>query len=885
MPSRVRVLRRSLIALSALVVIALVTASVVVVGAVRRPFPATSGEVPIAGLQAEVTVERGQQGVPQITATSSADLFRAQGYVHAQDRFFEMDYRRHVTSGRLAELVGDNPDAIAADRVIRTFGWRHVAEQEWALLDETTRANLTAYAAGVNDYLAGRETSSIALEYTVLGMQVDVSAPEPWDPIDSVAWLKAMAWDLRGNYDEELDRAATYGIVGDVDQVEQLFPRYASTGNAPILDRDELTAQRAARTAGQGGTQGSTGARTAVEGAAAHDDVPWGDASLQDAVATAAAALAAVPQTVARGEGTGSNSWVVSGDLTATGKPLLANDPHLGLTAPSIWHQVGLRCAPVSDACPYDVSGFSFAGFPGVIIGHNASLAWGLTNLGADVTDFFIEAIKDDTYLRDGEWQPLTLREETIKVNGGDDVVITVRGTPHGPVVSGEIGDVVAALRTPTGTAPGSGQTYGVALAWTALSPGRTADAVFALNRAQDAADVAAAAALFAVPSQNIVFATADGHIGYQAPGQIPVRATVPGSAASDGTWPRPGWDSRYDWTGFVAPEDMPAVLDPAEGFIVAANQAVAERGVGPFLTSDWDYGYRSERIRALIKGQVESGSPVTVEAMAALQSDVWSPYAHLLVPALLDVDLAPGFLSEGQDLLRGWDHEMNADSAGAAYFAAVWSHLLDRTFGDDLPSSMQSAGGSRWLAVVDRLMADPTSPWWDDRRTVNVVETRDEILKDALEGARLELTTTLGKNPAEWQWGRLHQLRLAHPVLGGDSVPAPVRMLVNPGAEQLAGGSSIVNATAWDASARHAVTGARDFSVTAGPSMRMVVDLADLDASRWVVVTGVSGHPGHRHYADQLGAWVRGETFAWPFTPAAVTGAAASTLVLEPVE
>ena len=192
MPSRVRVLRRSLIALSALVVIALVTASVVVVGAVRRPFPATSGEVPIAGLQAEVTVERGQQGVPQITATSSADLFRAQGYVHAQDRFFEMDYRRHVTSGRLAELVGDNPDAIAADRVIRTFGWRHVAEQEWALLDETTRANLTAYAAGVNDYLAGRGTSSIALEYTVLGMQVDVSAPEPWDPIDSVAWLKAM---------------------------------------------------------------------------------------------------------------------------------------------------------------------------------------------------------------------------------------------------------------------------------------------------------------------------------------------------------------------------------------------------------------------------------------------------------------------------------------------------------------------------------------------------------------------------------------------------------------------------------------------------------------------------------------------------------------------
>lgn len=920
---RRHLIRRSLLVVAVVVVLAVVASAVIATTFVRRPFPTTSGDVELPGLGAQVTVQRDGQGVPQIYADTAADLFRAQGYVHAQDRFFEMDYRRHVTSGRLAELVGNDADAIQADRVIRTFGWRHVAEQEWDLLTDETRANLTAYAEGVNAYLAERDPSQIALEYTVLDVQVDVAAPEPWDPIDSVAWLKAMAWDLRGNYDDELARAATYGIVGDVDEVEELFPAYGATKNAPILDADELQSQRDARVAardaadaeadadadaadaadaaqGDGATPdgatdvgasdaaatqttGATGATTAADASGLPvTTLVLGDEGLQSAIDAASAALAAVPHTVASDEGTGSNSWVVSGEHTASGKPLLANDPHLGLAAPSIWSQVGLHCRTVGDACPYDVAGFSFAGFPGVIIGHNGQLAWGLTNLGADVTDFFVEAVDDSTYLRDGVWEPLTLREEIIKVNGGDDISLLVRSTVHGPIVSGALAGVVDALHTPTGTAPGAGPSYGVSLAWTALTPGRTADAVFALDRAADADDVAAAAALFAVPSQNIVFATTDGHIGYQAPGQIPTRARVTGDVPSDGTWPRPGWDSRYDWTGFVDPVDMPAVLDPAEGFVVAANQAVADRGAGPFLTSDWDYGYRSQRIRALLEGQIAAGTGVTTESMSALQSDSWSAYAYHLVPALVDVDLDDAFTAEGQDLLRDWDYDTDTGSAAAAYFAAVWSHLLEGTFGDDLPASMQPAGDSRWLAVLDTLLDDPTSPWWDDRRTINVVETRDKVLTNALTDARLELTTTLGKNASEWRWGRLHQLQAKHPVLGGDSIPGIVRALVNPRAVELPGGSSIVNANAWDASARRP-NGARDFSVTAGPSMRMVVDLADLDASRWVVVTGTSGHPGHPHYADQLGTWAAGETFAWPFTADAVAAAADDTLTLSP--
>ncbi|WP_328741357.1 penicillin acylase family protein [Flavimobilis rhizosphaerae] len=880
MLSRLSAPRKVLLAVVTLLVVVLVATTVAAVVVVRKPFPATSGEVTMRGLDGAVTVERDARGVPYLTATTSEDLFRAQGYVHAQDRFFEMDYRRHVTAGRLAELVGDNPDAIAADRVVRTFGWRRVAEQEWDLLEQSTRDNLTAYAEGVNAYLAERSPAEIALEYTVLGTQVDVADPEPWQPVDSVAWLKAMAWDLRGNFDEELERAAAFGTLRDVTAVEALFPAYPDDANAPILAADEATATRGERRAAapkdaEGGTGGAS--RAAPE-----DGLPLEDAGVRAALDAAADALAAVPQQVGRGEGTGSNSWVVAGEHTASGKPLLANDPHLSLAAPSIWAQIGLRCAQVSDACPYDVAGFSFSGLPGVIIGHNANLAWGLTNLGADVTDFFVEAVRAHTYLRDGSWEPLDIRQETIKVNGGDDIVIDVAETVHGPVISGELGESLAALLSPTADAGLSGVTYGVALSWTALTPGRTADAIFALNRAADADDVAQAAALFAVPSQNIIFATTDGHIGYQAPGRIPLRGNVTGPVPSDGTWPRPGWDSAYDWQGYVDPADMPAVLDPESGVIVAANQAVLPAGEGPYLTADWDYGYRSHRISTLLDTAITGGTKLSGETMSAIQSDVWSPFAAALVPTLLGISLDDDFAAQGQELLRSWDYNTDPSSAAAAYFNAVWAHIVDGAFADDLPDSVQPSGSSRWLAVVTELLDDPEARLWDDRTTVDVVETRDEILRQALVDARLELTTALGRDTDDWQWGRLHQLSLEHPVLGGESIPWPVRAFVNPATQQLGGGSSIVDATAWDASARTA-TGRTDFSVTSGPSMRMVVDLGVLDASTWVVVTGTSGHPGHRNYADQFEAWSVGETFAWPFSADAVTRAAGETLRLVP--
>ncbi|MBU4213641.1 MAG: penicillin acylase family protein [Actinobacteria bacterium] len=842
-------LRRTIVVVACVLVLVVVGLAGAAWWVVRAPLPTVDGDLRVAGLDGQVAVTRDARGVPTVVAGTAHDLFMAQGYVAAQDRFFEMDYRRHVTAGRLSELVGADAKALAADKVVRTLGWRRVAEQEWELAAPATRGALQAYADGVNAYLEGRSPARIAVEYTVLGLKVDVAAPERWDPVDSLAWLKAMAWDLRSNYDDELTRARAYSTLADVASVDALFPAYPQDLNAPIL-------------------AGATGSQEPPSASGA--DLGLTSEAAQGALTSAQAALDAVPHLLGEGQGIGSNSWVVSGAYTTSGLPLLANDPHLSVSAPGIWMQVGLRCAALGPDCPYDVSGFSFAGFPGVIIGHNGELAWALTNLGADVTDFFLEKVTGGAALVDGARVALTSRTETIKVAGGDPVTITVRSTRHGPIVS-DVLNLDAVARVPAG-----GVATQVALAWTALTPNRSADAVLALDTARDAADVQAAAALFAAPAQNILFATTDGHIGYQAPGLVPVRARVVGSSLpSDGSWPRPGWDSAYDWQGYVEPDRLPRTLDPPQGYIVAANQAVTPAGTGPFLTNDWDYGFRAQRIRALLVARLATGK-VDVADMQTIATDARSAAADVLVPQLIGLDIGTGFDADGQALLRTWDRQMDADSPAAVYFAAVLQDVLAQTFSDNLPTEAALDGDSRSVELLREVVDDPSSTWWDDSSTPRVVEGRDEILTRALVSARLELTARLGKDPSTWAWGTVHTIAPEHPVLGGDAVPALVRSLMNPDPRPVGGGSAVVDATAWDASSG-------SFDVVSAPSMRMVVDLSDLDSSTWVTLTGSSGHPGSTHYADQLTAWSTGLSYPWPFTAAAVEADAADRLTLTP--
>ena len=813
---------------------------------VRRPFPQVEGSVRVPGLTGEVEVVRDEHGIPQLYADTTADLMAAQGYVQAQERFYEMDVRRHTTAGRLSELFG--PDTLEIDQFVRTLGWRRVAEQELPLLEPETRAALEAYAVGVNAYLEDRSLSEIAVQYTVLGLGGLDYRPEPWTAVDSLAWLKAMAWDLKGNIDEEIERAL--GSVGHTqEQVAELFPPYDYEAHAPIV--------------GGGAVVDGVFEPDAEEGGTRNPERPAFNADQRAQLARLHRTLERLPSFVGRGDGVGSNSWVVDGEHTETGEPVLANDPHLGVSMPGIWMQMGLHCTTVSSECPLDVAGFTFSGVPGVIIGHNADIAWGFTNLGPDVTDLYLERVDGDEWEQDGRQRPLTIVEETIRVRGEDDVPLRVRSTAHGPIIS-DVSDFYGDLA-------GSGSSTAVSLAWTALTPSRTADAIFDLDTATDWTSFREAVSSFAVPAQNIVYADRDGHIGYQAPGLVPIR-----KSGNDGLQPQEGWRSENDWTGDYVPfEGLPHVLDPDEGFVVTANQAV----IGPdylyHLTDDWDQGYRSQRIRDLIERRIEDAGTLSVADMAEIQTDTRSPLAPVLVPRLLAVDLPRGYWSAGQRQLRHWDFDQPADSAPAEYFNVVWRTLLDLTFHDEMPEDVWPSGGDRWIAVMAGLLDDPTSAWWDDRETPEV-ETRDDILALAMTEARDQVTKLDAVLVDGWEWGHLHRLDLTEPTLGTSGI-GPVEWLVNRGGWEVGGGPAAVNASSYLAPDGYVVDSA--------PSMRMVVSLADFDDSRWINLTGVSGHPFSAHYTDQTELWVRGETLPWAFTRDAVDGSAQHTLTLLPAD
>jgi penicillin G amidase len=832
-----RLLRVVIISGIALTTVLLVIAGTVIF-VVRHSFPTYDGTIELTGLDGDVNVIRDANGIPQIYADSPSDLFAAQGYVHAQDRFFEMDFRRHVTAGRLSELFG--PDALETDKFVRTLGWRRVAEKELGLLSPTTRQYLDDYARGVNEYLSSHSGSGLSLEYAVLSLKGTDYHPEPWTAADSLAWLKAMAWDLGGNMDEEMTRTKLLAAFPSRN-IESLYPQYPYDRNQPIMPT---------------GAVGKDGKFTTSPITADRAMLTPDLLKSLDSVQKVAKGL---PELLGQGDGIGSNSWVVSGDHTTTGKPLLANDPHLGATMPGIWTQIGLHCNNVGKSCPFDVSGFSFSGLPGVVIGHNNAISWGFTNLDPDVQDLYLERLDGNNVLYDNKWRAMATREETFKVAGQDEPVkITVRETRHGPLVSdvGEDQKEVGEQAAERGKSP---QAYGVALQWTALTPGRTADALFAINQAQDWTQFRVAAQMFQVPSQNLVYADTDGHIGYQAPGLIPIRKT------GRGDWPVPGWDSRYRWTGYIPFNALPTEFDPPDGIIVTANQAVVPRTYTYYLTNDWDYGYRSQQIMDRIK----AAGKLDANAMASIQLDTKNKSAEMLVPYLLQIGIDDAFDKQGQDTLRNWDFTQPPDSAAAAYFNVVWRNLLDLTFHDQLPEGTWPDGGSRWFEVVHTLLGQPNSTWWDDLRTPQK-ESRDDILREALVDARTEITQKMAREPANWQWGKLHKLTLTNQTLGKSGIGL-VDRLFNRGPYQLGGGTSIVDATSWDAS--------EGYAVTSTPSMRMVVDLSDFDKSRWVNLTGVSGHAFSANYTDQTELWVKGETLPWAYTKGAVEAARKNAL------
>ncbi|MFQ6101502.1 MAG: penicillin acylase family protein [Anaerolineae bacterium] len=797
--------------------------------AVRRPWPKVDGTVRgVDGLQAEVTVIRDSWGIPHIYASNSHDLFFTQGYVHAQDRFWQMEFWRRIGSGRLSEILGDS--ALENDRFIRTLGWHRTAAEELKHLNAEDLAMLEAYAEGVNAYISTHR-KRLGMEFTMLGLTGVKFEPEPWTSLNTLTWAKVMAWDLGGNMDAELLRAHIAARLGTA-AMEELMPPYPD--DHPVIVPHPL-------------------AEATLEALpeAAFDSYAFGTGDDPSASLRA---------------GLGSNNWVISGECTETGMPLLANDPHLGIQMPSIWYEIGLHCEPVGPDCPYNIDGASFASVPGVIIGHNDHIAWGVTNLGPDVQDLFIEKVNPENpnqYEYGGEWVDMDIVREEITVAGEEEpVVVFARITRHGPIINDVVG--------------GTGEDWAfgwqpLAFSWTALQPGTIVHSVLLLDQASNWEEFREALSYWDVPSQNFVYADVEGNIGYQAPGRIPIRAS------GDGSMPVPGWTDEYEWEGYIPFDELPRAFNPEEGYIVTANNAVVGPDYPHFISMDWDPGYRARRIVELIEAD-DSISLADIQTMQGNSSPIWAEdvLPHLLVlPAKVSGSTAVDErrLAEALEMLRAWNRRADRDSAGAALFEAFRMHLIDLTFGDELGEQLLGKARSNVSVALVDLLEDDASLWFDDVATPKV-ETRDEVLLLALEKAVEELTETLGRNMDNWRWGDLHTATFENQSLGQSGISL-IEAIFNRGPFPVDGTIATVNNTGYSLD--------DPYDVSVVPSYRQIVDLGNLSRSVSMHTTGQSGHPYHPHYDDMIDPWRNIEYHPMLWERADVEADAEGVLVLKP--
>lgn len=780
---------------------------------VPQAFPQVEGAISLPGLSAPVEVYRDSMGIPHIYASSEHDLLMAQGFVHAQDRFWQMEFQRRVGSGRLSEVLGEA--ALPQDRYIRTVGWHRTAALEAEALEGRDRELLEAYAAGVNAYLETHPGSK-GLEFTLLGLTGVDFDPEPWTPIDTLAWGKVLGWRLGGAATVELTRAHLAARLGTA-ALPVLMPAYDP--DYPLIVSSSLSE----------------------------------------------ASLGAVPESaytpILPGDGyeVGSNNWVIGGERTTTGFPLLANDPHLGIQIPSLWYEIGLHCEPIGSDCGINVVGASLPGTPGILLGHNERIAWGLTNLGPDVVDFFVERLNPgnpNQYEYQGQWHDMQIVREEIVVAGQDrPEIVNVRITRHGPIIN----DVAGGTEDEWA--------YGwepLAYSWTGLEPGTIIKSVLMLNRAQNWEEFREALRYWDVPGQNAVYADVDGNIGYQATGRVPIRAS------GNGSMPVPGWTSQFEWAGSVPYDQLPSLLNPPADYISTANNAVVGPDYPYFLSMDWNPGYRARRIVQLI----EADASISLVDMQTIQRDSTPLYAEDILPHILAVTPEEPRLQAALDLLRSWDGRADRESAGAALFEALRVELLESTFQDELGAQLFSRALPYLSVALANLLGQPEQAvWFDDLRTTEVEDQEATILA-ALAAAVDYLSGTLGDKMNTWRWGDLHTATFENQSLGQSGI-APIEWIFNRGPVETDGTNGTVNNTAYDA--------ARPFEVETTPSYRQIVDLGDFSNSLSIHTTGQSGHPFQPHYDDMIEMWRNLQYHPMLWTRSQVEAATESHLQLTP--
>lgn len=763
--------------------------------------PTYDGSESVAGLDAPVEIVRDAHAIPHIYAQSRRDGAFAMGYVHAQDRLWQLEMQRRIGAARLAEVVGE--PGVATDKFLRTLGLYRVAERNFERLSPEAQAIYRAYAAGVNAYL---ETSSEILppEFLLLGHE-----PEPWRPADSVVWLKIMAWDLGDNFEDELLRARLAGKL-DLEQLRDLWAQHPD---------DPPPGPHAA--------------------------APGFDPSGIDFGALAAA----LP-----GDGVsgfGSNGWVVSGDHTQSGKPLLANDPHLRLEVPSVWYLAHISTPD------FEIVGATLHGLPFPLLGRTRDLAWGFTNTGPDVQDLFIERLDPDDptrYLTPEGSVPFEVRSETIAVSGEEPVELVVRETRHGPVVSGVIEESEQFLEAG----------HVLAFAWTALDEDDlSAQALVNATAATDWQSFVEALRDLAVPQQTVIFADAEGNIGYVAPGRVPIRAT------GQGHMPAPGWTGEHDWVDRVPFEALPGDYNPASGRIVTANNRMVDADYPYYLTDDWTAPYRARRIETLLDAQPKHD----VASFAAIQQDLVSLAAERLLPVLLELAEPRGIAGrDALNLLIQWDYTMGREGAAPLIYMAWLRELMHVLFADELGDVFEDYWKIR-AEPIHRALGERQG-WCDDVTTAGEQETCGEAVTRALEVSLEYLAVTYGHDMADWHWGEAHAVNMKSRILG--EVPAVGSWFE---IDMASGGEKeTVKAGGFDVADPE-----RPFAQNHGAGYRAVYDLAEPERSVFIMSTGQSGNPLSSHYADYAEAWRDGDYLPMLTDRAAVEDDALGTLVLEP--
>ncbi len=757
-----------------------------------RPQPKTSGAVSVPGLAEQVEVYRDSCGVPHIFARNEQDLFLAQGYVEAQDRLWQMDLSRRMATGRLSEIFGE--ETVEADKFIRTLGIGRIGEELAENLSPEAFTVLRSYCEGVNSFIS-QNRKSLPVEFRVLHYE-----PEPWEPSHSLAYLRLLGWMLSFAWESETAMGKLVETVGE-EKAREAFPSYPL--GAPYIVHS--LARLLPALSGQKGLRNQ----------------------------------AAV----------GSNSWVLSGSRSATGKPVLASDPHLRLVVPSPWYEVHLKGGE------YNVAGFSFPGLPLVVIGRNVAIAWGLTNLMADDVDFYVEKLNPEDpeqYLFKGRWEEMGWRIEEINVRGKGRETIEVRSTVHGPVVS----DLM------------NGGGEAISMRWTGFERTCEPEAFVGINKASNWQEFKEALRQFGLPAQNFVYADTAGNIGYWAAGTIPLRSE------EQALLPVPGWTGENEWKGFVRFEELPHLFNPKEGYIVTANNRVVGDEYPHYISRFWEPPWRAVRITELLVRKTR----LSVDNMKEMQADWLSTQARENLPKILAA-LRGRALSDtarmALEFLSSWDFLMSPESVPACIYEVFYTKLMRNTFADEMGSELYHAYTSvpnLPIGVMDRMIASGKSSWFDDVNTSGR-EGLADILCRSLEETVEFLSHRLGEEPFTWRWGDLHTVRLEHPL----GKPRLLKRLLNIAPAPAGGSFATVNLGG------HPVLDPS--SCFFAPTARLIVDLSDMDNSLSVLPPGQSGHPRSPHYRDQLEPWLRGDYHTSRLDERRIVASAVGELMLIPAK